>query len=1092
MAGESRSLQDLIRARRQSGFVGRQGQVVQYRENLGYQVDDEGRRFLFNIHGDAGVGKTYLTKRLKQTASDMGALTAYIDESIDDITSTMDAMTKQFARSGIRLKEFEKRSATYRQKRHELESDPQAPDGVATFVTKAAVKIGLHAARDVPFAGSLIAPIDLDAAADQIDRARAYLARKFSDYTDVRLLLSPAEELTPVFVANLNHEANDLSVALFFDTYERTAPILDNWLRDLYGGRYGNLPAGLVTTISGQYPLNPNVWGDYLPVIADIPLEPFSVAEARQFLASKDIIDEPTIGVILNLSGRLPLWLATLAEARPDDASHIGDPAGSAIERFLEWEDDPDCRATAVLAALPRSLNRDVLIVIAASDKKSDVFAWLCSLPFVTWQAESWKYHEVVRAAMLRLQRAQSPSQWRSNHASLAQAYARWAVEAAGDGGKIWSSPDSIDDIREVTYHMLCSDPVNNLPGALATAVKAAENSVVRARQWAELLLDAARDTDNAVLRKWGQQLQDSIHGNDLGEYLTHLINEGELDQASLILAFEERGIAYRQAGRGDEAIADFNRAIELDPNRTWSIAGHGETCRLMERYDEAIADFNRAIELAPSFAWAIAHRGQTYRAMERYDEALADFNRAIELDPSANWVIAHRGQTFHAMKRYNEALADFNRAIELDPSYDWAIGSRGQTFHAMKRYDDAIADYNRAIELDPSYDWAIVSRDVTYWAMKRYDDAIADFNRVIELDPSADWAIAGRGETCRLMERYDEALADFNRAIELDPSYDWAIASRGQTYRAMERYDDAICDFNRAIELDPSFAWAIASRGQTYHAMERYDDAIADFNRAIELDPSYDWAIASRGQTYRAMERYDDAIADFNRALELDPSFAWAIASRGQTYHAMERYDDAIADFNRAIELDPSADWAIVGRGETCRLMERYDEALADFNRAIELDPSFAWAIASRGQTYHAMERYDDAIADFNRAIELDPSADWAIVGRGETCRLMERYDEALADFNRAIELDPSFAWAIASRGQTYHAMERYDDAIADFNRAIELDPSADWAIAQRGQTYHATKRYDDAIADYNRAIELNPSLAGKYDAPLAQPPDS
>ena len=53
-----------------------------------------------------------------------------------------------------------------------------------------------------------------------------------------------------------------------------------------------------------------------------------------------------------------------------------------------------------------------------------------------------------------------------------------------------------------------------------------------------------------------------------------------------------------------------------------------------MERYDEALADFSRAIELDPGNAWAIASRGETYRLMGRYDEALADFNRAIELDP--------------------------------------------------------------------------------------------------------------------------------------------------------------------------------------------------------------------------------------------------------------------------------------------------------------------------------------------------------------------------------------------------------------------------------------------------------------------------
>ena len=54
-----------------------------------------------------------------------------------------------------------------------------------------------------------------------------------------------------------------------------------------------------------------------------------------------------------------------------------------------------------------------------------------------------------------------------------------------------------------------------------------------------------------------------------------------------------------------------------------------------MGRYDEALADFTRAIELDPEDAWTIASRGETYRLMGRYDEALADFTRAIELDPT-------------------------------------------------------------------------------------------------------------------------------------------------------------------------------------------------------------------------------------------------------------------------------------------------------------------------------------------------------------------------------------------------------------------------------------------------------------------------
>ena len=1033
MARARRSLQDLIRSRQQSAFFGRYGQIAQYQENLAFSVEDERRRFLFNVHGDAGVGKTYLTKQLQQAAFDKGCLTAYIDETVYDPVSAMIAIAEELARSGARLGEFEKRVAAYRERRYELEADPNAPDGVATFLTKAAVTIGFSVARDVPIAGNLLAPVDVGTAADQVDRARIYLARKFGDHADVRLLLSPVDELTPVFISGIERAAVGRPVALFIDTYERTGPLLDRWLRRVYDGQYGELPESFITTISGQNPLNPNLWSDYLPVIADIPLEPFSEAEARQFLASKNIHNESLIQVILTLSGHLPMWLATLADARPIDASGIGDPADDAVGRFLKWEDDPAKRSIAMAAALPRTLNQDVLSALVPSDKARELFSWLCGLPFVTRRAGSWEYHGVVRAAMLRLQLAQAPSEWRSVHNILADANGRWARNATGSIGDPWANPNWIDHTREQIYHLLCADPINNLSIALASAIKAAQHSMIRARQWAEVIANAGGDADNATLLEWGKRLSDGINDSDLTNYLTYLINDGNLDKSSLAVALKERGEDHRLAKRYDEAVADYNRAVEIDPYSVLAIVGRGVTYRLMGRYDEALADYNGAIELDPSNSWVIIGRGVTHQLAERYENAFADYNRAVEVDPYSVLAIVGRGDIHRLMGRYDQALADFNRAIELDPL---TIIDRGEMYRLMGRYDQALADYNRAVELDPSSVQAIIGRAAGYRLMGRYDEALADYNRAIELDPSDARAIIGRGETWRLMGRYDQALADLTRGIELDPGNALANARRGETYRLMGRYDDALADYCCAVELDPDNAWAIARRGVAYGLMGRYDQALADLAYGIELDPDNAWAIASRGETYRLMGRHDQALADLAYGIELDPDNAWAIASRGETYRLMGRYDEALADYNRAIELDPSDARAIASRGETYRLMGRHDQALADLAYGIELDPDNAWAIASRGETYRLMGRYDEALADYNRAIELDPDNTWDIVSRGETYRLMGLYDEALADYDRAVELDPNNVRAITGRDETYRLMGRDEKALADPKR--------------------------------------------------------
>jgi hypothetical protein len=133
-------------------------------------------------------------------------------------------------------------------------------------------------------------------------------------------------------------------------------------------------------------------------------------------------------------------------------------------------------------AALPRVLNQDVVAAITGPDKVRELFGWLRGLPFMSQRGDSWAYHDVVRAAMLRVRRAGAPTEWRAEQNSLAQANAQWARGAVADRGSAWGNMDWVDYKREETYHLLCADPHGNLPKALASAVKAAEHSPVRAQ----------------------------------------------------------------------------------------------------------------------------------------------------------------------------------------------------------------------------------------------------------------------------------------------------------------------------------------------------------------------------------------------------------------------------------------------------------------------------------------------------------------------------------------------------------------------------------------------------------------------------------
>ena len=92
------------------------------------------------------------------------------------------------------------------------------------------------------------------------------------------------------------------------------------------------------------------------------------------------------------------------------------------------------------------------------------------------------------------------------------------------------------------------------------------------------------------------------------------------------------RGSVLGRAGRNQEALADFDRAIALDANYAQAYANRGQVHRQMNRLDLALADYNKALALDQNYAAAYLGRGQVYRAQGRALEALNDYNRAIQM----------------------------------------------------------------------------------------------------------------------------------------------------------------------------------------------------------------------------------------------------------------------------------------------------------------------------------------------------------------------------------------------------------------------------------------------------------------------------
>ena len=147
-------------------------------------------------------------------------------------------------------------------------------------------------------------------------------------------------------------------------------------------------------------------------------------------------------------------------------------------------------------------------------------------------------------------------------------------------------------------------------------------------------------------------------------------------------------------------AIADYNKAIELNPNDASAYYNRGISKDDLEDYYGAIADYNKAIELNPNDASAYYNRGISKRKLEDYYRAIADYNKAIELNPNYTNAYINRGVSKRKLKDYKGAIADYTKAIELDPDYALTYSNRGISKENLGDLTGACSDWKKAASL--------------------------------------------------------------------------------------------------------------------------------------------------------------------------------------------------------------------------------------------------------------------------------------------------------------------------------------------------------------------------------------------------------
>jgi tetratricopeptide (TPR) repeat protein len=307
-------------------------------------------------------------------------------------------------------------------------------------------------------------------------------------------------------------------------------------------------------------------------------------------------------------------------------------------------------------------------------------------------------------------------------------------------------------------------------------------------------------------------------------------------------LCYNNRAVCYGNELHNHEmALKDFSKAIELHPDYMVAIANRGVTYETLGKQEEAIADLEKAISINPSipnpdFIFKIANLRYL---LNDFTGAVADYNRLLALDKMYPRIYSKRAGSKAMMGQGRDALLDAGLALRVDPKDEEAYNSRGLADRLLGRLDEAVNDFTLAIYTKEDYSRPYNNRGTVYLAQGQPEKALEDFDKAIQLDSHFADAYSNRGSVKHQLGRDEAALTDLDAALRLNPKSADAYQNRGVIKNVLKLFPEALADFNQALKLKPDNGGVYFGRG------------ISKFYLGDKTGACEDWRAASvRGAT--------------------------------------------------------------------------------------------------------------------------------------------------------------------------------------------------------------------------------------------------
>ena len=386
--------------------------------------------------------------------------------------------------------------------------------------------------------------------------------------------------------------------------------------------------------------------------------------------------------------------------------------------------------------------------------------------------------------------------------------------------------------------------------------------------------------------------------------------------------------------------IEIYEKMVQLFPKDKEAHFRLANVYNALRRFDEAIKQYEAALEIDNTYIHPYNYLGYSYAARGMYDKAVETMRKYIELAPDEPNPHDSFGEIYLQAGRFDEAIDEFKKALKLKSDFHFSWEHLGMVYMGEGKFDQALNVFRRYIDMCPSgYLKSSGIRNVgeIQWARGEYEDALKTFREALKVYPDNYSLITligalymDHGDTTEARKFREEWFWSAGERILREDNFD-VVRYFLQTclYEALhpEELGPYLDKMMELAENDFNKALCKYYRGVASLQQGKADSALTDFREAV---PPF-FSLETRQGLYRfAMENISQALTNSTLNPEERRSFCDDIIDIAQqmdnpTLEASARYlildyfestgdDESLMQELKATGTPRESDWWIIG----------------------------------------------------------------------------------------------------------------------------------------------------------------------------------